>query len=494
MPFGAELGLLLFQVGNLLGQLLQLLGIVFTLDGLALDFELFDTPRDFIEGLGHRVDLDTQFGGSLIHQVDGLIGQEPVGDVPLRQLYGSDDGIIFNPHLVVVFIPFLQTTQNRYTAHLVGLVDHNDLEPTLQSLILLEVFLILVEGSGTDGPQFATGQGRFQDVGGIHGTVALAGTYQGVNLIDEEDDFALALDYLVDYRFESFLKLTFVFGTGDKGTHVEREDLFALQVFGHIATHDTVSQPLGDSRFTGTRFTYQDRVVFGTPAQDLQHPTYLVVTPDNRVEFAAAGTLGQVDGIFAQRIIGILGRSFGYFLPFPQLIDSSSQLLLGNAGILQERRSRTFGQEQTHQHGFQSHKLVAQFLRVVDGFLKSVVSLAAQVGFAPAYLWQRFYLTIELAVQQTGVDTQLLEEVRSKAFAHLQDSFQQVHRLDRLLVVVAGNLHGLLHGLLRFDCKIVKVHMMFSFLISWLCLRPCIVKRSAKPKRMKYCLKISRLI
>ena len=104
------------------------------------------------------------------------------------------------------------------------------------------------------------------------------------------------------------------------------------------------------------------------------------------------------------------------------------------------------------------------------------------------------YLFVAEPVQQTGVDTQLLEEVRSKAFAHLQDSFQQVHRLDRLLVVVAGNLHGLLHGLLRFDCKIVKVHMMFSFLISWLCLRPCIVKRSAKPKRVKYCLKISRLI
>ena len=76
-PLGTELGLLLFQLGNVLVQLGYLRLVTFALDGLALDFELGQTARNLVQFLGYRVALHPQFGGSLVHQVDGLVGQEP---------------------------------------------------------------------------------------------------------------------------------------------------------------------------------------------------------------------------------------------------------------------------------------------------------------------------------------------------------------------------------------------------------------------------------
>ena len=166
--------------------------------------------------------------------------------------------------------------------------------------------MVLVEGRCTDATQVTARQCRFQDVCGIHGTAALAGTHKGVNLVDKQDDFALSLSNLVDDRFESFLKLALILGAGNQCAHVERIDLFHLQVFGYIAAHDTLCQALNDGGFACARLADEDRVVLGASAQDLQHSTDFVITTDDRVEFALTGTFVKVDGILAQSIVLLL--------------------------------------------------------------------------------------------------------------------------------------------------------------------------------------------
>ena len=73
LPLGTELGLLFLQLSDIFIQLGNLGFIPFALDRLALDLELGEATRDLIELLWHGVALHTQFGGCLIHQVDGLI-------------------------------------------------------------------------------------------------------------------------------------------------------------------------------------------------------------------------------------------------------------------------------------------------------------------------------------------------------------------------------------------------------------------------------------
>ena len=111
-PLGSELRLLFAEFGNLLVELGNLGFVALALDGLALDLELSQTAGDLIEFLRHRVALHTQFGGSLVHQVDGLVGQEPFADIALGELYGSDTGIVLDTHLVMVLVALLQSSQD----------------------------------------------------------------------------------------------------------------------------------------------------------------------------------------------------------------------------------------------------------------------------------------------------------------------------------------------------------------------------------------------
>ena len=260
-PFGAEVVLLFAQFGNILVELCDLLRVVLALDGLALDFELCPLARDVVEFLGHGVAFHAQFCGSLVHQVDGLVGQETVADIAFREFHGSDAGIVLYAHLVVVLVALFQSAQDGDGRQFVGFVHHHCLETALQRLVLLEIFLVFVERSGSDGPQFTAREGRLQDVGGIHGTLRGTGAHQGVDFVDEEDDASLTLGHLVDHTLESFLELTLVFRTRDELSHVERVELLVLQVFGHVAAHDTLCQSFGDGGLTRSRFTDQDRVV-----------------------------------------------------------------------------------------------------------------------------------------------------------------------------------------------------------------------------------------
>ena len=86
-----------------------------------------------------------------------------------------------------------------------------------------------------------------------------------------------------------------VLRTGDEGTHVEGVNLLVFQVLGHITTDDSVRQALHYGSLAHARLTDEDRVVLGASAQDLQHPTNLIISSDDGVEFALLRTLAEVD-------------------------------------------------------------------------------------------------------------------------------------------------------------------------------------------------------
>ncbi len=358
----------------------------------------------------------------------------------------------------MVLVAFLQATQDGYGALLVGFVDHHYLEPSLQCLVFLKVLLVLVERGGTDAAQVAAGQGWLEDVGGIHGTAALAGTHQGVDLVDEQDDLALGLGDLVDDRLESLLKLALILGTGNQGTHVERVDLLLLQVLGHVAAHDALCQALDDGGLPRAGFTDQDGVVLGAAAQDLQHTTYFVITAYDGVEFALAGTLVKVDGIFAQCLVLLLGLLTRGLATLAQLTDGGLQILAGDAGILEDGRCGRLDLKQCHEQHLDGHILVALFLRQFAGLVQHLAGGVAQIGLTAVDVRQARKCVLQGAFNHGRGDVKFLKHKLDNRVALAHHGLEQMLGLDGLVTILAGYLHRLLDGLLTLDGKIIEVH------------------------------------
>ena len=87
LPFGLALRQCILSVGDFLAQMLK----AFAADlvrllhkRLLLDLHLSELALRQIDLFGHAVDLDAQTAGCLVHEVDGLVGQETIGDVAVR--------------------------------------------------------------------------------------------------------------------------------------------------------------------------------------------------------------------------------------------------------------------------------------------------------------------------------------------------------------------------------------------------------------------------
>ena len=80
---------------------------------LLLDLELDDAPIEFVELLGLGIDLHALARSRLVDQVDRLVGQEPVGDVAVRQRRGGDDRGVGDMDAVVNLVLLLQAAQDR---------------------------------------------------------------------------------------------------------------------------------------------------------------------------------------------------------------------------------------------------------------------------------------------------------------------------------------------------------------------------------------------
>ena len=173
-------------------QPLARVAIVFALQRLPLDFELRGAALQLVDLRWHGVDLDAQRSCRFIDQVDGLVGQEAVGDVAMRQRRRRDDGRVLDADAVMHFVLLAQSAQDGDGVFHAGLAHEDDLEAALQRGIFLDVLAILVERGCADGAQLAARQRRLQHVGGVNRAFRRAGSHQRVQLVDEQDDLALA--------------------------------------------------------------------------------------------------------------------------------------------------------------------------------------------------------------------------------------------------------------------------------------------------------------
>ena len=282
-------------------------GVGLGLQGFPFDLELLDAPFDFVDLGRHRVDLDLQPRGGLVDQVDRLVRQEAVGDVALGKRGGGDDRRVGDAHAVVDLVALLEAAEDGDRVGHVGLADQHRLEAALEGGVLFDVLAVLVERGRADRAQLAAGEHRLQQVGGVDGAFGGAGTDDGVELVEEEDDLAVGVLDFGEDGLQPLLEFAAVLRTGEQCADVEGDHATVTQALGHVAGDDALGEAFDDRGLADAGLTDQHRVVLGPAREHLDHAAHFFVAADDRVELAALGVDGQVAAVLLERLDLVFG-------------------------------------------------------------------------------------------------------------------------------------------------------------------------------------------
>ena len=411
------------------------IGILF--HRLPLYLKLYQAALQLVHGLRLGVDLHANPAGGLIHQVDGLVRQLPIGDVALRQLGRGDDGTVGYIHPVVHLIALLETAQDGDGVFLVGLVHQHFLEAPLQGRILFHVLAILIERGGAHAVQFTAGQGGLEHIARIHGALGLAGAHHGVQFIYKQDDPALLLGELVEHRFQALLEIAPELGAGQQGAQVQRQDALVLEPLGHLAIDHPLGQALDDRGLAHSGLTDQDGVVLGPPLQYLDGAPDLVVAANDRIQLALLRPLGQVYGVLVQGLAGLFGFGVVNGLATAHLFDRGLQGNGSHAAVLEQLSRPGLAFQHRQQHQLAGDIGVAALLGQLVRHIEDLAQFTGQVDFPPraADLGQRLQRRFQAGCQSRHVCACLLQQRTGGASFLVKQGAQQVQRLDKIVVL-----------------------------------------------------------
>ena len=466
-PFRFHLFKLGTELRQLFLQLLQMLlgkGVRFLFQGGLLDFQLHDLPGNLVQLRRHGIDLGADHGAGLVYQVDGLIRQKAVGNIPVGKGRGGDQGLILDLYPVEHLVALLQPSQNGNGIRHRGLIHQHGLEAAFQSRILFNILPVFVQGGGADAVELPSGQQRLQQVAGIHGALGLARSHDGVKLVDEQNDFALALFYLAQHGFQPLLKLAPELGAGDQGAHIQGKQLPVLQVVGHVPPDDPQGQALGDGGFAHAGFTDEHRIVFGFPRKDPDHVPDLRVAADYRIQLVVFRQLHQILAVFGQGIIGFLRGVAGDPGIAPDRSQHGQELVLCHAELLENTAHACVRLFQNRHHNVLHGNI---FVLHPAGFPLSggqiLIHVAGHIDL-PAFPagtgnpGQALYPLLHGVKQGVRVGSHLFHQLGNQAVLLLQQGANQVLLLDLHAVVLQRYILGLLDGLKRFLSKFLCVH------------------------------------
>ena len=275
----------------------------FVIGGRQHDLPLFGDVGKLLVDLhdpGEGLVVEVYVGAGLVDEVNGLVGEEAVRDVPLGHRNGQTAHFGGDGHMVVVLIVGGDTLEDGHGVLKGGFIHHNRLETPLQGGILLNVFAILGKGSGADDLDLAPGEGGLEDIGCAHGALGIAGAHQIVDLVDDQDDVAQLLD-LLNESFHPALELPTELGARHQRGEVQQIDLLVQQLVGDVPLRDAQGKPLGNSGLAHAGLADEAGVVFLTAIQDLDHPLQLGVAADDTVQLALLGAVGEGDTVVLQK-------------------------------------------------------------------------------------------------------------------------------------------------------------------------------------------------
>ena len=141
---------------------------------------------------------------------------------------------------------------------------------------------------------------------------------------------------LLQHGLQPLLELAAIFGAGNQRAEIERQQLLVLQAFRHVAIDDAQRETLDDGGLADAGLADQHGIVLGPARQHLDGAADFLVAADHRIELAVARRLGQVAGIFLQRVIGVLGRRAVGGAALAQRLDRGIEILRRDAALVQD--------------------------------------------------------------------------------------------------------------------------------------------------------------
>ena len=457
----------------LLGQLLLQLGksrlgklILLFLQRCFLDLHLDDLPIQRVQLCRFGIILRPDLGAGFVDQIDGLVGQEPVSDIPMGQGRGGDDGGVRDLYAVEHLIALLQATEDSNGVLHRGLIHLHRLEPALQRGVLFDILPVLVQCRRADAVQLAPRQHGFQQVARVHAALGFARAHNGVQLIDEQDDLALGLLHLVQHGFQPFLKFAPVLGARDQRAHIQRENGLVLQLLGDILLHDSLGKSLGNGGFANAGFADEHRVVLRLPGQNADDVPDFLVTADHRIHLLLSCPLDQIGAVLFQRVVGSLRVIGGDTLIAPDFLQGFQNTLPRNLVSLEQLLHAAPGSfQQSQEQMLHGHILVLHGLRLLLRRIERGLHVGADVkavhcltcsyaGDLPQLSFRRRFQTLHRNVhlfQQLGNQTALLLQQRQK----------QMHLLHLLMGILNRQLLCALDGFNRFLGIVIEVHLLY---------------------------------
>ncbi len=162
------------------------------------------------------------------------------------------------------FVAFFQPAQDGNGGFDGGLTDIHLLKPALKCWVLLDVLAILIECRGADHAQLAASEHRLDHVSRIHCAFGTTSADEGVQFVDERDDFTFCIGDLFQHGFQTFFELTAIFGSRQHRTKIETDESLGLQTFWHVSVGDTTREAFDNCCLPDSRFTDENRVVLRT--------------------------------------------------------------------------------------------------------------------------------------------------------------------------------------------------------------------------------------
>ena len=376
-------------------------------------------------------------GAGLVDEVDGLVGQEAIGDVAARLVDGGLEGFLRELDVMERLVAVLHTAQDLDGLLLGGRVDLDRLEAALERPILLDVLAVLGRRGGADAADLAARQRRLEDVGGVEGAFGRSGADQRVQLVDEHDDVRVLGELLHD-RLEALFELAAILGAGDDQRDVERQQALVGEEVRHVAVDDLLGQALDDRGLADAGLADEDGVVLGAAAQHLLHALDLVLAPDQRIERVLHRRVRQVAAELGEQRC-FLHPGQGRLL-VEQLYDVVADRVQPHPLLHQDGGGDgAFLAQDTEQQVLGADVAVQEAVGLLGGVLEDALGLPAEGDFdRGGDLLAEDRPTLDFLPDALEGKVRALENAARQPLAFTDQAEQEVLRLDRDAPQLAG--------------------------------------------------------
>ena len=427
-------------------------------DGLLLILKPPELLLLLLEVLGHTLSIDAELACGLVDEVDGLVREVALGEIAAAELHRGHHGRVVDLDLVVGLIARFDGSEHLDGILHGGLFEPDGLEAPLQGGVLLDIASILIGCCGTDDLELTASEGGLHEVAGVDGALGGTGADHVVDLVDEEDDFALGLLDLVHDGLKPLLELAAELGAGDEGAHVQGEHPPAPEDVGNVLGDDALREALGDGGLADAGAADDDGVILGAPGEGLHKPADLLVAANHGVQLAIAGKCGQVDTVLLKGAVLALGTLVCDAGAATDLLESLVDLLLVDAELPEDAGGgalplRGGGDEQV----LGAYELILEAVGLTLGVFKQMhcprrgVHLRRLIGHLGATLQD----ILQSPFHGVHVHAQRLHDLHGKASFQLQQGEHDMFNVPLAVTELPDKLLGGAEHLLGLLCEVV---------------------------------------